>query len=237
MRVIPAIDIINGKCVRLSKGDYATAKIYDDNPLSLAKKLEDAGFKYLHLVDLDGAKSSGVVHDKIVAQIVKETNLIVDFGGGIKTETDLKKVLDAGANEVTVGSIAVRDPDLFLLWLKQFGPDKIIFGADCRNGYLASQGWLEGSEVHVKDLLERFVVEGLKKVICTDIEKDGMLAGPSVKLYDDLLKNFEIDLIASGGVTTFEDIDQLIAIGCEGAIVGKALYEGKMDFQKLAERC
>ncbi|MBU2019270.1 MAG: 1-(5-phosphoribosyl)-5-[(5-phosphoribosylamino)methylideneamino]imidazole-4-carboxamide isomerase [Bacteroidetes bacterium] len=237
MRIIPAIDIIDGKCVRLSKGDYDTAKIYGDDPLSMAKELESVGIKYLHLVDLDGAKSSGVINEKWISKIVKETNLTVDFGGGVKTIIDLEKVLDAGANQVTVGSIAIKNPELFIAWLEKFGSEKIIFGADCRNGFLSGNGWLEDSSLEIQTMLNRFIPAGLKYVICTDIEKDGMLNGPSVMLYEELLSKNNIQLIASGGVTTFEDLDTLEKLGCEGAIIGKALYEGKMDWKKLGERC
>jgi phosphoribosylformimino-5-aminoimidazole carboxamide ribotide isomerase len=237
MRIIPAIDIINGKCVRLSKGDYSTAKIYGDDPLSMAKELENVGVKYLHLVDLDGAKSTGVVNEKWIAKIVQETSLTVDFGGGVKSIVDLEKVFDAGASQVTVGSIAIKNPELFIEWLEKFGADKIIFGADCRNGFLSGNGWLEDSSLEIQEMLNRFLPAGLKYVICTDIDKDGMLNGPSVKLYEQLLNDNAIQLIASGGVTTFEDLDLLEAMGCEGAIIGKALYEGKMDWKKVGERC
>ncbi|MFT5580911.1 MAG: phosphoribosylformimino-5-aminoimidazole carboxamide ribotide isomerase [Psychromonas sp.] len=237
MKIIPAIDIINGQCVRLSQGDYSKMTTYDENPVRMAKKIEDAGFKHLHLVDLDGAKSNGVKNDAVVKNILAETNLIVDFGGGIKSEKDLKLILDLGVNEVTVGSLAIKKPDQFIAWMKEYGTEKLIFGADCKDEMLASNGWLDGSDISVFTMIDLFYKNGLKKVICTDISKDGMLAGPSTELYQKILKQFDIQLIASGGVTSYDDVETMKNIGCSGAIVGKALYEGRMDFKKLASLC
>ena len=237
MKIIPAIDIINGQCVRLSQGDYDKMTTYDENPVRMAKKIEDAGFEYLHLVDLDGAKSDGVKNEKVVKDILTETNLKVDFGGGIKSEKDLRLILDLGVSEVTVGSLAIKNPDQFVKWLTEYGADKLIFGADCKNEMLATNGWKEGSDLSVFTLIDFFFKKGLQKVICTDISKDGMLAGPSTALYQKILNQFDIQLIASGGVTSYEDVERMKSIGCSGAIVGKALYEGRMDFKKLAKLC
>lgn len=237
MRIIPAIDIIGGKCVRLTKGDYKTTKIYSENPLEIAKMFEDFGIKYLHLVDLDGAKSQQIVNQKVLENIASKTNLQIDFGGGIKSIKDVKTAFDCGAKQITVGSIAVQKPDLMIDWLKQFGADKIILGADCKNRKIATHGWLENSDLEIISFLQKYEKEGIKYGIVTDIEKDGMLSGPSFQLYEDILAETKISLIASGGITTINDVIKLKKQGCEGAIIGKAIYEGTINLKDLSELC
>jgi phosphoribosylformimino-5-aminoimidazole carboxamide ribotide isomerase len=235
-KLIPAIDIIDGKCVRLTMGDYSQKKTYNENPLEVAKSFEDAGLRYLHLVDLDGAKSNRVVNLPVLQSIIKETNLIVDFGGGIKSTESLEMVLEAGANQVTVGSMAVKSPELFFEWLEKYGTEKLILGADVRNELIAINGWLEDSTVTIYDFLRNYTEKGVKHVICTDISKDGMLAGSSIELYKRLLKEFPaIELIASGGVTTIEEVVQLKTEGLAGAIIGKAIYEGNITIDQLGK--
>lgn len=235
MRIIPAIDIIDGKCVRLTKGDYATQKTYNENPLEVAKQFEDAGIEYLHLVDLDGARSKHIVNHKILNQIASKTNLKIDFGGGLKSDEDLKIAFENGAEQITAGSIAVTNPQLFLKWLSVFGNEKIILGADANNRKIASQGWTENSEEDVVDFISNYEKEGAKYVICTDISKDGMLQGASNELYTEILEKTNVNLIASGGVSNMQDLFQLQKIGCEAAIVGKAIYENKISLKELME--
>ena len=237
MRIIPAIDIIDGKCVRLSKGDYATAKVYVENPLEMAKEIEASGLKYLHLVDLDGAKAKKIVNLKVLEKLANKTNLEIDFGGGIKSSTDVQDAFNAGAAAITGGSIAVSNMELFLEWLHKYGAEKIILGADCRNGMIATQGWTEDSTLPVMNFISDYEKRGIQKVICTDISKDGMLEGPSVELYKNLMAQSGIKLIASGGVSSMEDLVELKKIGCDGAIVGKAIYEGHVTLKELAELC
>ena len=237
MRIIPAIDIINGKCVRLSKGDYATQKIYNENPLEVAKFFEDNGVQYLHLVDLDGAKSSTIINHKVLYEIASKTNLKIDFGGGLKQNKDLEIAFENGANQVTGGSIAYKNPDIFLEWLHKFGADKIILGADALNRKIATQGWLETSETDVVDFILEYEKKGIQYVISTDIEKDGMLSGPSIELYKEILKSAKVKLIASGGITTIDDVLQLKELGCEGAIIGKAIYENTINLKELMKLC
>ncbi|MBA4134867.1 MAG: 1-(5-phosphoribosyl)-5-[(5-phosphoribosylamino)methylideneamino]imidazole-4-carboxamide isomerase [Flavobacterium sp.] len=237
MRIIPAIDLINGKCVRLTKGDYNTQKIYNENPLEAAKYFEDNGLQYLHLVDLDGAKSNQIVNHKILYQIATKTNLKIDFGGGLKSRKDLQIAFENGARQVTGGSMAAKNPTEFLSWLAEFGSEKIILGADCINRKIATHGWLETSKLDVVDYIANYVAKGISTVICTDIAKDGMLQGTSDELYKDILSLTNVNLIASGGVTTLADLALLKTIGCEGAIVGKALYEGTIQIEKLLELC
>ena len=237
MRIIPAIDIINGKCVRLTKGDYKTQKIYNENPLEVAKYFEDNGIQYLHLVDLDGAKSHEIINHKVLYQIATKTNLKIDFGGGLKKRKDLEIVFENGANQVTGGSIAAKNPIEFLEWLKEFGNDKIILGADCLNRKIATQGWLETSELDVIDYISDYVSKGISNVICTDISKDGMLQGTSNELYESILEQTKVNLIASGGVTTISDLELLKTLGCEGAIIGKAIYERTIEIENLRELC
>jgi phosphoribosylformimino-5-aminoimidazole carboxamide ribotide isomerase len=237
MRIIPAIDIINGKCVRLTKGVYNTQKIYNENPLEVAKYFEDNGMQYLHLVDLDGAKSNQIINHKVLYQIANKTNLKIDFGGGLKQRKDLEIAFENGANQVTGGSIAAKNSTEFLDWLQQYGSEKIILGADCLNRKIATQGWLETSEMDVLDYISDYVSKGISTVICTDISKDGMLQGTSNELYNNILENTKVNLIASGGVTTISDLELLKTIGCEGAIIGKALYERTIKIEKLRELC
>lgn len=233
MRIIPAIDLIEGKCVRLSKGDYSTKKIYSENPLEIAKKFEYNGIKHLHLVDLDGAKSSHIVNLKILEKIASKTNLNIDFGGGIKSNIDIQSVFNAGAKQITGGSIAVKNPNLFLNWLKKYKNEKIILGADCFNRKIAIHGWIKKSEIDIIDFIKNFKNQGISYVICTDIQKDGMLEGTSNKLYNEIIKKTSIHLIASGGVSSIKDIYNLKKIGCEGVIIGKAIYENKISLKEL----
>ncbi|MCB9198768.1 MAG: 1-(5-phosphoribosyl)-5-[(5-phosphoribosylamino)methylideneamino]imidazole-4-carboxamide isomerase [Flavobacteriales bacterium] len=237
MRIIPAIDIIEGKCVRLTEGNYSTKKVYNEDPVEVAKEFEDQGLKYLHLVDLDGAKASRIINYKVLEKISKSTSLIIDFGGGIKTDDDIKIAFNSGAYQITGGSIAVKNPSLFKFWIRQYGKDKIILGADCRNRNIAIEGWQESSDIDVIDFIEAYVTIGIKNVICTDISKDGKLAGPSLKLYAEILSQTKASLIASGGVTTMEDLRFLKEIGCEGAIIGKAIYEGRIKVKELSKLC
>ncbi|MDI1317660.1 1-(5-phosphoribosyl)-5-[(5-phosphoribosylamino)methylideneamino]imidazole-4-carboxamide isomerase [Flavobacterium sp.] len=237
MRIIPAIDIIDGKCVRLSKGDYATQKIYNEKPLEVAKFFEDNGVHYLHLVDLDGAKSSTIINHKVLYQIATKTNLTIDFGGGIKQNKDLEIAFENGANQITGGSIAYKNPPLFIEWIEKFGADKIILGADALNRKIATQGWLETSETDVVAFILEYQKKGVQYVISTDIEKDGMLNGPSFELYQEILKKSKVKLIASGGITTIEDVLKLKELGCEGAIIGKAIYENTIDLKELMKLC
>lgn len=235
MRIIPAIDIIDGKCVRLTKGDYSTQKTYNENPLEVAKEFQDFGIKYLHLVDLDGAKASHVVNLKILEKIVSQTNLKIDFGGGIKTNQDIESVFNAGASQITGGSIAVKNPDLFLSWIEKFGTEKIILGADCINRKVATQGWLDTSEMDVVDFIKNYSKQNISYVICTDIAKDGMLQGTSNELYKEILAKTKVKLIASGGVSSMEDLNKVQEIGCEGVIIGKAIYEGRITLKQLRD--
>jgi phosphoribosylformimino-5-aminoimidazole carboxamide ribotide isomerase len=233
MRLIPAIDIIDGKCVRLTKGDYSTKKIYNENPLEIAKEFENAGIQFLHLVDLDGAKSSHIVNHHVLKAIATRTSLKVDFGGGLKSNQDLQIAFECGANQITAGSIAVKNPDIFLEWLAEFGADKIILGADAVNRKIATQGWMQNSVLDVIDFIKQHVNNGIKYVICTDISRDGMLQGPSTDLYKDILAATSVNLIASGGVANINDLLLLQNVGCEGAIIGKAIYEGKISLGEL----
>jgi phosphoribosylformimino-5-aminoimidazole carboxamide ribotide isomerase len=234
MRIIPAIDIIDGKCVRLSKGDYNTKKIYNENPLEVAKSFENAGIEYLHLVDLDGAKSSRIINHKVLEKIASKTKLKIDFGGGLKTNDDLKIAFESGANQITGGSIAIKNPTLFKEWIKQYGTDKIILGADANNKKIAVSGWLEQSKEEVIPFIQNFQKEGISYVICTDIAKDGMLEGPSFELYQEILTACDnVKLIASGGISTFDELPKLAELGCEGTIIGKAIYEGRISLKQL----
>ncbi|MCX2682025.1 1-(5-phosphoribosyl)-5-[(5-phosphoribosylamino)methylideneamino]imidazole-4-carboxamide isomerase [Galbibacter sp. EGI 63066] len=235
MRIIPAIDIIEGKCVRLSKGDYSTKKIYNEDPLEVAKEFEAHGIQYLHLVDLDGAKSKHIVNYKVLETIATKTNLKIDFGGGLKSDKDLKIAFESGANQITGGSIAVKDPELFTSWIEKYGNDKIILGADADNENIAISGWQEASEEKLLPFIAKYVERGIEYVICTDISKDGMLQGPAFELYDKIIQNGskELKLIASGGISTFGELPKLAEIGCEGTIIGKAIYEGKISLKQL----
>jgi phosphoribosylformimino-5-aminoimidazole carboxamide ribotide isomerase len=234
MRIIPAIDIIEGKCVRLSKGDYNTKIIYNENPLEVAKEFEAHGIEYLHLVDLDGAKSSRIVNHKILKQIATQTSLKIDFGGGLKSDADLKIAFESGANQITGGSIAVKNREVFEQWINTFGADKIILGADANNEKVAVSGWLEESNEDLVPFIQNYQSKGIEYVICTDIAKDGMLEGPSFDLYAKILAEAKgLKLIASGGISTFDELPKLAEIGCEGTIIGKAIYEGRISLKQL----
>jgi phosphoribosylformimino-5-aminoimidazole carboxamide ribotide isomerase len=238
MRIIPAIDIIDGKCVRLLQGDYNQKTVYNENPLEVAKQFQDAGLKYLHLVDLDGAKAKKVVNWKVLETIASQTDVHVDFGGGLRTAEDVRTVLNAGAKQITAGSIAVNEREMVLQWMAEFGAEKIILGADAKNGRIATHGWLDDSGLDVIEFIADYQKEGIEYVVCTDIAKDGMLDGPSIELYKQILKkNAGLKLIASGGVSSMEDLIHLKEIGCEAAIVGKAIYEQKITLNELAELC
>lgn len=235
MRIIPAIDIIDGKCVRLSKGDYNTKKVYNENPLEVAKEFEEHGIQHLHLVDLDGAKSKHIVNHKVLESIASKTNLQIDFGGGLKSNEDLHIAFESGAKQITGGSIAVKDRDTFLGWLEKYGPEKIILGADANNEKVAVSGWQEESDLQLIPFVQQYQSEGITYVICTDISKDGMLQGPSFQLYKKMLSQTKkgLHLIASGGISTFDELPKLAEIGCEGTIIGKAIYEGKISLKQL----
>ncbi|WP_410005300.1 1-(5-phosphoribosyl)-5-[(5-phosphoribosylamino)methylideneamino]imidazole-4-carboxamide isomerase [Aequorivita nionensis] len=244
MRIISAIDIIDGKCVRLSKGDYSTKRIYNENPLEVAKQFEAHGIQYLHLVDLDGAISKHIVNHKILAEIASQTNLKIDFGGGLKTDEDLRIAFECGAKQITGGSIAVKNPEVFKSWLQQFGSEKIILGADAKDEKVAISGWTEDSNEALMPFIQKYIDEGINYVICTDISKDGMLQGPSFDLYKKIISECqsersrrpngkELKLIASGGISTCEELPKLAEIGCEGTIIGKAIYENRINLKQL----
>lgn len=240
MRIIPAIDIIDGKCVRLTQGDYSTKKIYNENPLEVAKEFEAHGIEYLHLVDLDGAKAQHVVNYKVLEQIATKTNLKIDFGGGLKSEDDLHIAFNSGARQITGGSIAVNDHRTFESWLEKYGPAKIILGADCKDGKIAISGWQEESGFEVVSFIKNYQKRNIRYVICTDISKDGLLQGPSFDLYKKIImecSNSSLDqsikLVASGGVSHIDELPQLEALGCEGVIIGKAIYENKISLKDL----
>ncbi|GAA3740578.1 1-(5-phosphoribosyl)-5-[(5-phosphoribosylamino) me thylideneamino]imidazole-4-carboxamide isomerase [Flavobacterium ginsengisoli] len=234
MRIIPAIDIIEGKCVRLSKGDYDTKIIYNENPLEVAKSFEAHGIEYLHLVDLDGAKSSKIVNYKILEQIATQTSLKIDFGGGLKSDDDLRIAFESGANQITGGSIAVKNRAIFEKWISEYGSEKIILGADAKDEKIAVSGWLEESNEDLVPFIQDYQSKGIQYVICTDIAKDGMLQGPSFDLYSKILAEAKgIKLIASGGISTFDELPKLAELGCEGTIIGKAIYEGRITLKQL----
>jgi phosphoribosylformimino-5-aminoimidazole carboxamide ribotide isomerase len=234
MTIIPAIDIIDGKCVRLVQGDYSQKKIYNEHPLEVAKQFEDAGLTRLHLVDLDGARSGAVRNWKVLETIAGKTSLVVDFGGGIKTNKDVRIIFDSGAAYATIGSIAVKNEEEFLSWLPMFGADKFILGADVRNERIAVHGWQETSDLWVYDLIGKYLQEGIKKVFCTDVSKDGKLEGPATELYKNIVQKFpELYFIASGGVSSLKDLDELQEAGCKGVIVGKAIYENRISLVDL----
>ena len=235
MRIIPAIDIIDGKCVRLSKGDYNTQKTYNENPLEVAKAYEDHGIEYLHLVDLDGAKSKHIVNHKVLESLANKTNLKIDFGGGLKSDEDLRIAFESGAKQITVGSIAVKDPDTFTAWIEHYGAEKIILGADVKGEYIATDGWLETSDQSLFDFLAHYQTKGIQHTICTDISKDGMLQGPSFDLYQKILSETEVKLIASGGISQFDELPRLADMGCEGTIIGKAIYENRISLKQLEQ--
>ena len=233
MRIIPAIDIIDGKCVRLSKGDYSNQKTYNENPLEVAKAFEDHGIEYLHLVDLDGAKSKHIVNHKVLETIATKTNLKIDFGGGLKTDEDLRIAFESGAQQVTGGSIAVKEPEVFSQWISSYGAEKIILGADVKGEYIATDGWLETSDQSLFDFLAHYQAKGIQYTICTDISKDGMLQGPSFDLYQKIIAETQVKLIASGGISQFDELPRLAEMGCEGTIIGKAIYENRISLKQL----
>jgi phosphoribosylformimino-5-aminoimidazole carboxamide ribotide isomerase len=234
MDIIPAIDIINGKCVRLTQGDFNQQKQYNENPLEVAQQFESAGLKRLHLVDLDGARQKKIVNHKVLENIAKNTKLKIDFGGGVQSDDDIKLAFDSGAAQVTGGSIAIRQPALFEKWLQQYGEERIILGADVKEGKIAISGWQETSNVTITSFIENYLRKGVKYVICTDVSKDGMLAGASMELYKQLRQKLpQAHLIASGGVSSLQDLIDLKNIGMKGAIVGKAIYENKINLDEL----
>lgn len=234
MKIIPAIDIIEGKCVRLTQGDYNQKKVYNENPLEVALAFQDAGLSRLHLVDLDGAKAGKVKNWKVLERLTSKSKLKIDFGGGIKTEEDLKIVFEAGADLATIGSLAVKNESEFVKWLIRYGSDQFFLGADVKEEKIAVAGWLETTNIWVYDFIEKYIGFGVKQLFCTDISKDGKLEGPSIDLYKNIVEKFpSIDFVASGGVSTIEDLNQLKEIGCKGAIVGKAIYENKISLKQL----
>jgi len=236
MRIIPAIDIIEGKCVRLTKGDYDTKKIYNEHPLEVAKQFQDSGIEYLHLVDLDGAKASKIVNYKVLETIASKTSLKIDFGGGLKSDDDLRIAFNSGAKQVTGGSIAVKNAPIFQNWIDTYGSQRIILGADANNEKIAVSGWQEDSDLDLIPFISTYHQKGIAYVICTDIAKDGMLEGASIELYKKLLGKIpSIKLIASGGVTSMDDVSELHSIGCEGAIIGKAIYENRISLNELTQ--
>ena len=236
IEIIPAIDLIDGKCVRLQQGDYAQKTVYNENPLEVALQFQDAGIKRLHVVDLDGAKAGKITNIAVLEKIAANTSLSIDFGGGVKTAVDFQSVLNAGAKYVAVGSVAVKQPTIFAEWLEQFGADKIMLGTDVKNNKLAVSAWQESTEVDIFEFLEEKSRQGIKRVFSTDISKDGMLTGPAIELYRKLHSRFpEIELIASGGVSRIEDIPACEKAGCSGVIIGKAIYEGRITMNDLTK--
>ena len=240
MRIIPAIDIIDGKCVRLTKGDYNTKKIYNENPLEVAKEFEASGIEYLHVVDLDGAKASEIINYKVLELIASKTNLKIDFGGGLKSDKDLEIAFNSGANQITGGSIAVKNPLIFNSWIEKYGSEKIILGADFypdnSGGKIATNGWQEESNLKLIPFVKDYQHKGIQYVICTDISKDGMLQGPSFQTYNEILLNVRpLKLIASGGISAFNELPKLAENGCEGVIIGKAIYENKISLKQLEQ--
>lgn len=232
--IIPAIDLIDAKCVRLSQGDYNQKTVYNENPLEVAKMFEDAGITRLHLVDLDGAKAQHIVNYKVLESIASKTNLVIDFGGGLKSDDDLRIAFESGAQMVTGGSIAVKDRDTFLNWIETYGAEKIILGADAKDKKIAVSGWQEVSELPILDFIESYTSKGIQKVISTDIARDGMLSGPSIELYREILEQFpKLELIASGGIASMKDIVELDEMGVPGVITGKAIYENKISLKEI----
>ncbi len=235
MEIIPAIDLIDGKCVRLTQGDYAQKTIYNENPLQVARMFEDAGLRRLHLVDLDGAKAGKVTNWKVLEQVAGKTSLIIDFGGGIKKEDDLAIVFNSGAAMATIGSLAVKQEAVFTQWIQHYGADKFLLGADVKEEQIAVAGWLETTDINILDFITNYQSKGIRQLFCTDVSKDGKLEGPSVTLYEKIIRSFPgIELIASGGVSNMTDLHQLASIGCSGAIVGKAIYEQRITLQELS---
>ena len=237
IEIIPAIDILDGKCVRLAQGDYDQKKVYNEDPLEVAKQFEDFGLQRLHLIDLDGAKANSIVNYRVLERISSRTSLIIDFGGGLKSDYDVQIAFDSGAQMITGGSIAVKDPKMFQRWINKFGEKTIILGADCRDNRIAISGWTESTEEDIFLFIENWRKQGILKVICTDISKDGMLEGPNVELYRKIKEqDMEIHLIASGGVSCMEDIDRLEEVHIPGVIIGRAIYEGRIDLKELSKK-
>ncbi len=234
MLIIPAIDIIDGKCVRLTQGDYNQKKVYNEHPLEVAKAFEDAGITHLHLVDLDGARASQIVNYKVLEKIASKTSLTIDFGGGLKSDKDVYIAFESGANQITGGTIAVKGAEIFTNWIKKYGGEKIILGADVKDRKIAVHGWKETSKLNLFDFVADYQKKGIQSIICTDIAKDGMLEGAATDLYKELIDRFsELKIIASGGVSDLADLERLAEIGCYGAIVGKAIYEGRIQLEDL----
>ena len=236
IELIPAIDIIEGQCVRLTKGEYDSKKVYDANPASVASRFEQLGFRRLHVVDLDGAKSHHIVNDATLRAITSQTSLVVDFGGGIKTQEDVEKAFAAGARMVTIGSLAVTNPTLCEEWIQRYGADRIVLGADARNGKISINGWKEDSQLELMDFIQSYYNKGVRNVLCTEISHDGTLQGPATALYAEIMQRFpDLHLIASGGVSCQEDIEELERAGIPAVVFGKAIYEGRIDLEKLME--
>ncbi len=236
MQIIPAIDIIDGKCVRLTEGDYAQKTIYNENPLEVAKAFEAAGIQRLHLVDLDGAKAGAVKNWKVLESIALNTKLVIDFGGGIKTDEDVALVFERGASLATIGSIAVANPALFLSWVNKYGADRFFLGADVKDNFIAVNGWMQTSTTTIESFLTDYLAHGITNIFCTDVSKDGRLEGPSTELYQSLIRSFpNLKLVASGGVSSLQDLEVLDSIGCAGAIVGKAIYENRISLESLQQ--
>lgn len=235
IELIPAIDLIGGKCVRLTKGDYDTQKVYNEDPVAVAREFEEYGFKRLHVVDLDGARSKHVVNHKVLERMAQATNLVIDFGGGIKTDEDIRIATESGAQMVTVGSVAVTQPELFLGWLQQLGSERIILGADVKNGRISINGWKEDSSDELIPFLDKYIQRGVQKVLCTEISKDGTLQGPATALYREIMTQFpQCHLIASGGVSSMNDLKELDQAGIPAVVFGKAIYEGRIALKDLA---
>lgn len=237
MNIIPAIDIIDGKCVRLTKGDYTTRKIYNEDPVAVAKMLEGHGIRHLHLVDLDGARCQRIINFGVLTAIASKTSLAIDFGGGVRSTADLMLAFDSGAKQVTVGSIAAAHSDLFLQWLDRYGADKIILGADCNNRKIAVNGWMEESDNDILAFIQAYETKGVRHCIVTDIARDGMLSGPATDLYQEIKNSCNVNLIASGGISSIDDLHALSRCGCSGAIIGKAIYEGYITLKELSQLC
>ncbi|HMH31914.1 MAG TPA: 1-(5-phosphoribosyl)-5-[(5-phosphoribosylamino)methylideneamino]imidazole-4-carboxamide isomerase [Puia sp.] len=234
MEIIPAIDIIEGKAVRLTQGDYAQQKIYNEHPLEVAKQFEDAGLERLHLVDLDGARLGKVRNWKVLEQIAGKTKLVIDFGGGIKTAKDADIVLNSGAAMATIGSLAVKDESLFSAWLLHYGPNRFLLGADVKDEKITIHGWQETTDIWIYDLIEKYMAKNLQQIFCTDVSKDGLLEGPAIDLYKNIVAKYPaLHLIASGGVRSMNDVYALLETGCKGVIIGKAIYEGKLSLEDL----
>ncbi len=234
MQIIPAIDIIEGKCVRLTHGDYSQKKIYNEHPLDVAKQFEDAGLQRLHLVDLDGAKEGKVKNWKVLEALAGKTSMVIDFGGGIKSEKDVQIVFDSGAALATIGSMAVKEKETFIQWLLKFGAEKFFLGADVKAEKLTITGWTEQTDIWIYDFIEDYIQQGITQIFCTDVAKDGALEGPSTALYKNIIEKFpKLNFIASGGVSSIDDVYALQDIGCSGVIIGKAIYEGRVTLKEL----